>query len=265
MAVDYEAKERAFIESLKPDTGRDLAEWMAAIDAAGLGHRNDIIDWLRQQGFLFAKASWIERIHHNGGRPIYGEAAASRLNAVIRRMALGTEAAVPVAVPTRHVLLDPPVPRISGTPLPSAAPARPLSPPPAAVPMAPTTATQPASFASGPEVEEVLARGKAYRPLAQLVLREIAKNCPGLSATVRDDYVVLAAAAEFAVMTVSPKEIRLGLDLGSQPFAAPLQKARLSGPPPRFTHMVVLTDARQVDEALLSHVRAARARTGAPG
>lgn len=264
MAVDYEAKERAFIESLKPDTGRDLAEWMAAIDAAGLGHRNDIIDWLRQQGFLFAKASWIERIHHNGGKPIYGEAAASRLNAVIRRMALGTEAAVPFAVTARPSALDPPAPRISGAPLPPAAPVRPLTPPPAATPSA-TPPRSPVGPASGPEVEEVLARGKAYRPLAQLVLREIARTCPGLSARVRDDYVVLAAAAEFAVLTVSPKEIRLGLDLGPQPFAAPLQKARLSGPPPRFTHMVVLTDARQVDDTLLSHVRAARARAGAPG
>src|SRR5690606_15930506 len=66
-------KERQFIDSLKENTGRDLGEWMQAISAAGLPHRNDIIDWLRHQGLMFSKASWLERIHHNGGIPIYAD------------------------------------------------------------------------------------------------------------------------------------------------------------------------------------------------
>ena len=65
---------RAFHE----DTGRDLAGWMAAISESGLSERNAIIDWLRHQGFQFAKASWLERIHHNGGRLIYADAVRSR-------------------------------------------------------------------------------------------------------------------------------------------------------------------------------------------
>ncbi|KAB2939990.1 MAG: hypothetical protein F9K20_15165, partial [Hyphomicrobium sp.] len=71
MATDFGEKERAFIDGLKENTGRDLDEWMAAISAAGLAHRNDIIDWLRHKGLMFSKASWLERIHHNGGKPIY--------------------------------------------------------------------------------------------------------------------------------------------------------------------------------------------------
>ena len=67
MATDFGEKERAFIDGLKENTGRDLGEWMQAITAAGLPHRNDIIDWLRHKGFMFSKASWLERIHHNGG------------------------------------------------------------------------------------------------------------------------------------------------------------------------------------------------------
>ena len=74
MTTDYGEKERAFVDALKENTGRDLAEWLAAISAKGLPHRNDIIDWLRQQGFMFSKASWLERIHHNGGRLIYADA-----------------------------------------------------------------------------------------------------------------------------------------------------------------------------------------------
>ena len=73
MATDFGEKERAFIDGLKENTGRDLGEWMQAIAAAGLPHRNDIIDWLRHKGFMFSKASWLERIHHNGGKPIYAD------------------------------------------------------------------------------------------------------------------------------------------------------------------------------------------------
>src|SRR5690349_2173712 len=76
MSTDYAEKERDFIAGLAEDTGRDLAGWMAAIAETGLTERNAIIDWLRHQGFQFSWASWLERIHHNGGRLIYADASA---------------------------------------------------------------------------------------------------------------------------------------------------------------------------------------------
>ena len=51
---------------------------MAAITAQGFADKNETIDWLRAQGFPFARASWLERIHSNGGRPIYEHAAAAQ-------------------------------------------------------------------------------------------------------------------------------------------------------------------------------------------
>ncbi len=74
MATDFGEKERAFIDGLKENTGRDLAEWMQEIAASGQVQRNDIIDWLRHKGLMFSRASWLERIHHNGGKPIYADA-----------------------------------------------------------------------------------------------------------------------------------------------------------------------------------------------
>ena len=74
MSTDYAEKERDFIASLNEDTGRDLDGWMAAISESGFSERNAIIDWLRHQGSQFARASWLERIHHNGGRLIYADA-----------------------------------------------------------------------------------------------------------------------------------------------------------------------------------------------
>src|SRR5215468_8407109 len=71
MARDEEAEEQEFLADLQTRTGRDLAQWMAAIAAQSFSDKNEVIDWLRAQGFPFARASWLERIHTNGGRPIY--------------------------------------------------------------------------------------------------------------------------------------------------------------------------------------------------
>src|SRR5215813_9537587 len=76
MAKDDREEEREFLEGLKARTGRGLAEWMAAIAAQGFSDKNEIIDWLRSQGLPFARASWLERIHRNGGKPIHADAPA---------------------------------------------------------------------------------------------------------------------------------------------------------------------------------------------
>src|SRR5262245_53688403 len=74
MGRDERDEEAEFLAELRYRTGRTLADWMAAITAQGFADKNEIIDWLRRQGFPFARASWLERIHSNGGRPIYGYA-----------------------------------------------------------------------------------------------------------------------------------------------------------------------------------------------
>ena len=76
MSNDEREEERAFLEGLKARTGRDLAEWMAAIAAQGSSDKNEIIDWLRTQGLPFARASWLERIHRKGGKPIHADGPA---------------------------------------------------------------------------------------------------------------------------------------------------------------------------------------------
>ena len=162
MAVDYAEKEREFLESLAADTGRDLSGWMTAISATSLTDRNAIIDWLRQQGFLFARASWLERIHHNGGRPIYLDPAAFDTAIPPRDKPQLVSPMLPVkpaaAVPTPQVL---PTPR----------------PPLAPLPVDPVaTVRQPRSAPSETaSLDALLAEAKAYRPLAQFLLREIEK------------------------------------------------------------------------------------------
>jgi hypothetical protein len=71
MARDEQEEEREFLADLEARTGRTLSDWMAAIAAQGFSDKNETIDWLREQGIPFARASWLERIHSNGGKPIY--------------------------------------------------------------------------------------------------------------------------------------------------------------------------------------------------
>jgi len=232
MATDFGEKERAFIDGLKENTGRDLGEWMDAIAAEALPHRNDIIDWLRHKGFMFSKASWLERIHHNGGRPIYADSPKGTTRSRRRREA-------PSTTPVEN----------------ATTPAEPRA--------MPATAPTPAA---ADDLEPLLTKAKAYRPLAQHLLARIKAVRPRTSFVARDGFISMADPGIFAALGISPKELRLHLALGSQPFDEPVKKGQAGaglGKGDALSHMVVLTDARQVDQRLLDLIgRAASTADG---
>lgn len=240
MSVDYGERERQFLETLKTDTGRDIDQWMAAIASAGLTERNDIIDWLRRQGFMFSKASWIERIHNNGGRPIYAGRGAPRPRAEPRRVR----------------------PRVLPGPQPPPAPAAPARPPPptATSPPPPAPMAQPAAASTG-DLDALLARAKAYRPLAQFVIAEIRKAVPGVSVVAHDGYAAFHAENRvFALLAITPRELRLALAIAAPPAGLALERARFSPTlknAPAVSYMAVLTDARQMTPALKEAVKRA--------
>lgn len=223
MATDYAGMEREFLASLEADTGHDLAGWMALIDAQQLAHRNDIIDWLRTQGFLFSWASWLERIHHNGGRPIYGTEPP--------RPPSPAPVAPPLAAPVAH------------PPPPAAAVARPVAKP---APATPLPDEDPAALLP------LLAKAKAYRPLAEHVIREVRRAIPGVSVLARGSNAAFARPEVFAALAIGPRELRLAVDVGGSAAPQPFVSGRLPGIDGRLDRLVVLTDARQVDAALLA-------------
>lgn len=240
MTTDYGEKERAFIEGLKEATGRDVQEWMDAISAQDLAHRNDVIHWLRQQGFMFSKASWIERIHHNGGRPIYADAprGAPRPRAARRER--------PASPPQQTVPAPQALPEVA-PPLPDVAPLQPFA--------------QPAQTADE-DLTPLLAKAKAYRPLAQHVIAKIKAVRPSARFLARDSFVAIADPDAFAALGIGTKELRLHLALGDHPTDASLKKGIPGGglgKSDALSHMVVLTDARQVDQKLLDLVQRAAA------
>jgi hypothetical protein len=214
MARDEEEEEREFLADLEARTGRTLAQWMAAITAQGFADKNETIDWLREQGIPFARASWLERIHSNGGRPIY--------------------------------LHQPPKPAGQGSP-----PSQPVWT--IYAPMVPS----PRQTA---DLERLLAAGKGYRPLYEWLEDEIRKALLGVSFTPKSTYISVGHPREFAAVTLHKTGLRLGLDLGDRPFDALVQKVNMKGPGSGITHMLVLTDARQVNAELLNLIKVAHTR-----
>lgn len=218
MARDEEEEEREFLADLEARTGRDLAAWMAAIAAERFSDKNETIDWLRAQGIPFARASWLERIHSNGGRPIY--------------------------------LHQPPKAAGDARPQPTPKPTAPK----------PAPATRAPSQREIADLDKLLAAGKGYRPLYQLLEAEIRGAVPGLAVTPKAAYISFGAPHEFAAVTLHATELRLGLDLGDRPLDLQLHKPRMRGPGAAISHMLVLTDARQINAELLNLIKGANAR-----
>jgi hypothetical protein len=110
------------------------------------------------------------------------------------------------------------------------------------------------------DLEKLLAAGKGYRPLYQMLAAEIRGAIPGVTIAAKGSYISLGHPREFAAITLHATELRLGLDLGERGFDAIVQKARMKGAGLAITHMLVLTDARQVNADLLNLIKAADAR-----
>jgi len=103
-------------------------------------------------------------------------------------------------------------------------------------------------------LDNQFAKCEEVRPLFESVSQKIISQFPDTQLIPKKTYVSFTAQREFAAINVKPKEIRLGLDLGDDAFNDILQKSKLSGPMPRISHMVVLTDISDFDEAVSAYL-----------
>ncbi|MBK7605689.1 MAG: DUF4287 domain-containing protein [Saprospiraceae bacterium] len=99
-------------------------------------------------------------------------------------------------------------------------------------------------------------KSEQMRPLFEVVSRKIMSLFPDAQLIPKKTYLSFTATREFAAINIKPKEIRLGVDLGDQAFDDTLQKSKLTGPMPRISHMVVLTDIGQFDKKVISYLQA---------
>lgn len=110
-------------------------------------------------------------------------------------------------------------------------------------------------------LENQFAKCADMRPLYDLVSAQILKAFSDAQIIPKKTYISFTATREFAAVNIKPKEIRLGMDLGDMPFTDSLLPSKLSGPMPRISHMLVLTDGKQFDKKLLSMLQASYNRT----
>lgn len=61
-------------------------------------------------------------------------------------------------------------------------------------------------------------------------------------------------------MNIKKAELRIGLDLGDRPFDDKAEKAKLTGPMPRISHMVVATDESRFDGELVALLKQSHSR-----
>ncbi len=248
MGTDYAEKERIFISGLESGTGRTLDAWMQAITDAGLTQRNDIIDWLRLNGFTFSNASWLERIHHNGGRLVYasGEDATGGTVQVAARVA-SQSIATPRLLPRSDIA---PATAANDADFSAAAPV--IANPDLA-----------AAFFNA-AVSDVLAAAKGLRPLAALALLEIGAMIPETVLDADGAVVLLSGPRPFMALLPGAKVLRFYGDFGTSgdgriARAEAVMKIAGKAAPP-FRSVLVLTDARLVDSTFRDLVRAAHAR-----
>jgi hypothetical protein len=104
------------------------------------------------------------------------------------------------------------------------------------------------------------AKAADMRQLFQAFTAFVAKNFPGSSVLPKKTYVSILENREFAAVNIKPKELRIGLDLGTRPFDKKIEKAKLSGPMPRISHMFVLTDENQLDGTIIAAMKESYSR-----
>ncbi len=109
-------------------------------------------------------------------------------------------------------------------------------------------------------LENQFAKAAEMRPLYDEFVSFVGKNFPAASILPKKTYVSVLENREFGAVNIKPKELRVGLDLGERPFDDKVEKAKLTGPMPRISHMVVVTDSAQLDNTFVDLLKQSRER-----
>jgi hypothetical protein len=109
-------------------------------------------------------------------------------------------------------------------------------------------------------LETQFAKAADMRPLYDSFVGFIAKNFPAATILPKKTYVSVLENREFGAVNIKKSELRVGLDLGDRVFDDKVEKAKLTGPMPRISHMVVVTDATRLDSNLVDLLKQSHAR-----
>lgn len=110
-------------------------------------------------------------------------------------------------------------------------------------------------------LENQFVKCPSMRSLFESSSKLIISSFPGTQLIPKKTYLSFTASREFAAINVKPNELRLGLDLGDESFNDTLQKSKLTGPMPRISHMIILTEENPIDQSTLELIRMSYNRT----
>ncbi|MFN0277381.1 MAG: DUF5655 domain-containing protein [Pyrinomonadaceae bacterium] len=109
-------------------------------------------------------------------------------------------------------------------------------------------------------LENQFTKAADMRPLYDAFIAFIAKHFPSATILPKKTYVSVLENREFGAVNIKPKELRIGLDLGDRPFDERVEKAKLTGPMPRISHMVVVTEKHDLDGTLVDLLKQSHSR-----
>lgn len=88
------------------------------------------------------------------------------------------------------------------------------------------------------------------RPLYEAFKKAVLEWDKHAAFVIKKMYVSVTKKREFATVNIKKGELRIGLDLGDMPFNEYVGKAKLSGPMPRISHMVVIRSEADINDKL---------------
>jgi hypothetical protein len=120
---------------------------------------------------------------------------------------------------------------------------------------------KPVYINEGDLLEAQFQKSPLMRPLFESLVKTIVSKFPETKLIPKKTYLSFTAAREFAAVNVKPAELRLGLDLGDEPFKGRIQKSKLTGPMPRISHMLVISQKDEIDNVVIEFLGRSYQRT----
>ena len=109
-------------------------------------------------------------------------------------------------------------------------------------------------------LENQFTRAAEMRPLYDALIAFLQKNFPDSTILPKKTYVSILENREFGAVNIRPKELRLGFDLGDRVFDETVTKSKLTGPMPRISHMIVVTNAKQLNDSVIELLEESHSR-----
>lgn len=108
-----------------------------------------------------------------------------------------------------------------------------------------------AAFANTDDLLNKQLTGKEHlKPLYEKLIHFIQAAVKETQVIPKVTYISFTDKKEFAAINIKKDEIRLGLALKNEPFTDELLKAKISGPMAHISHMVIVTEAKQLNSGL---------------